>query len=112
MLKLGIGKPTNIELDRIIDDAGDAISAESLYRGLTPLLEAQIEAVLRDLFNAPAELGALLDARAKIQTAWSMLSNLRTASARGASARDAIKDVFPMLKQSEGGNGKLDSDLT
>lgn len=99
MLKLGIGKPTDIELDRIIDDAGDAISAESLYRGLTPLLEAQIEAVLRDLFNAPAELGALLDARAKIQTAWSILANLRSASAKGASARDAIKDVFPMLKQ-------------
>lgn len=90
-------KPPEPGILDIYESASASIAAENLLEALKPQLERTIEARLRALFDAPPDLGALLDARAQLKAVYDMQTGLKKDASRGA---NAVRKINELLAQS------------
>lgn len=75
-------------------DKGTA--AETVIRVLDPIIEQRLGLLLNQLDQCPAELGPLLDLRAKISEVWRIRKELTTVSKQGKNALGALKNVVTL----------------
>ena len=76
------------------DAALRGVGADTLLNVLGPLIERRFEQVLSQLFNAPAELGGLLDARAQLKELWRVRHELTQVRQEGKDVSEALRSMY------------------
>lgn len=91
MAKKGPPEPT---IQDIYETASASVAAQTLLDAMGPQLKRSLDACVRALFDAQPELGALLDARAKLKAVWDMKVGLEQDSKRGAKAVEIMNNLL------------------
>ena len=89
---------TSRNISELYDEASASVAADTLMQAVGPQLEKRMEILINQLVMAPAELGPLLDLRAKLSAVWHMRKTLKDMALKGQSAVEAFQD---MLKSKE-----------
>jgi hypothetical protein len=82
------------EMDRLYSSMELGAASETVLRAIDPIIEKRLGVLLDQLAMAPAELGPILDIRAKICETWRMRKSLKEASSNGKRAVDTVKNLF------------------
>jgi hypothetical protein len=82
------------EIEAIYAKAEAGLSAEVVLRALEPALERRLGVLLELFASTPAELGPILDLRARIAEVWRMRKELKAVKQRGESAQEAITRII------------------
>jgi hypothetical protein len=91
MAKQGPPEPT---IEDLYETASASVAAQTLLDAMRPQLERAFDGNMQLLFNAPPELGALLDARAKLKVVWDMQQGLKRDAKRGQKAVDIMNNLL------------------
>ena len=76
------------------DEASASVAADTLLRALNPQIDRQLDLLINQLVLAPAELGPLLDLRAKLAAVWHMKKGLKNMAAKGQNAIEAFNALL------------------
>jgi len=87
-------KPPSKSIEDLFEIAQASVAAETLLTAMGPQLEKGMELRMKELFEAPPELGALLDARAKIKAVWDLQVGLIRDAKRGSGAVKIFQDFL------------------
>lgn len=91
MARKGPPEPTIMD---IYETASASVAAETLLDAMRPQLKRSLEMNMRALFEAPADLGSLLDARAKLKVIWDLQRGLEQDAKRGAKAVEIMNNLL------------------
>lgn len=83
----------------LYEEASASLAAQTLMSAVGPQIDRRLEILINQLVMAPAELGPLLDLRAKLSAVWYMRKSLKDMATKGQSAVEAFNQ---MLSNSEG----------
>ena len=81
-------------LEDLYDTASASVAAETLLTAMRPKLEHSIKMRIRALFEAPAELGPMLNARAELKAIWDLQQGLENESKKGRPAVEIMNNLL------------------
>lgn len=87
-------QPPKKNIEDLYEVAQASVAAETLLATMRPQLEKAFELKLNILFDAPPELGALLDARAQIKAIYDMRISLQRDAKKGKKAVEMFSNLL------------------
>jgi hypothetical protein len=87
-------KPPEKSITDIYEEASASVAAETLLKALAPKLDQALLMRMQELFNAPPELGAILDCRAQIKAVWEMREGLKREIKRGSKSVEIMQNLL------------------
>jgi hypothetical protein len=87
-------RPPEPTIQDIYETASASVAAQTLLDAMKPQLSRAVEGRLKALFDAPPELGALLDARAQLKAIWDMKFGLERDAKKGAKAVEIMNNLL------------------
>lgn len=81
-------------IEDLYEEASASVAAETLLSAMGPQLERAFNFRLTQLFTAPPELGAILDARAQLKAIWDMKKGLTDEMKKGRGAVDVFNKLL------------------
>jgi len=92
---MGLGdKPPPKSIEDLYETASASVAAQTLLEAMGPQLEKALHLRMMKLFDAPPELGALLDARAQIKAVWDMQQGLTRDAKKGQAAVEIFNQML------------------
>lgn len=82
------------EMDKLYGQIEVGAAADTILRVIDPIVEQRLGELLTKLEQAPPELGAILDIRAKICEVWRMRRRIKERNLVGKNAVGIIKGLF------------------
>lgn len=87
-------RPPEPTITDIYETASASVAAQTLLDAMGPQLKRSLDSCVRNLFEAPPELGALLDARAKLKAVWDIKFGLEQESKKGTKAVEIMNNLL------------------
>ena len=87
------------EIQQAYSDADAGVGAATLLKILEPMIERRFDALLDQFSNVAAELGPLLDFRAKIGELQRIRKELKNAKLRGDKAMEVLSRIVGGIKE-------------
>lgn len=81
------------EIQKVYDEAESGVGAATLLKALEPMIERRFDALLDQFTNVAAELGPLLDFRAKIGELQRIRKELKNAKMKGDKAMEVLSRI-------------------
>lgn len=81
------------QIQQVYEEASAGVGAETLLKSLEPMIERRFDALLDQFSNVAAELGPLLDFRAKIGELQRIRKELRNAKLKGDRAMEVLSRI-------------------
>ena len=102
-LKAPLGPNATIdEIDKLYGQLEIGNAAETVIRMLDPIIEERLGRLLDELSHCPAELGPILDLRARINEAWRLRKEITQKAREGKRAIDKLQAIFQQSKPNNG----------
>ena len=87
------------QIQQVYEEADVGVGAATLLKALEPMIERRFDALLDQFSNVQAELGALLDFRAKIGELQRIRKELRQAKMRGEKAMEVLSRIVGGIRE-------------